>query len=146
MEIAEFLRACIAEDERRLDLPDYDVVLNSEGEMSARGDGWVTRGDCPICGAYMFDGTEAVTEEAWWDHAEATHQRSHVLAECDAKLRIVELHEPWSGGYECPTCAEGAGQDHGEIVVEHMHSPCPTLRFLALPYADRPGYREEWRP
>jgi hypothetical protein len=24
--------------------------------------------------------------------------------------------------------------------------PCLTLRLLALPYADRPGYREEWRP
>lgn len=24
--------------------------------------------------------------------------------------------------------------------------PCPTLRSLALPYADREGYRQEWRP
>lgn len=25
-------------------------------------------------------------------------------------------------------------------------APCSTLRLLALPYSDRPGYREEWRP
>ncbi|MFC8002926.1 DUF6221 family protein [Streptomyces olivaceus] len=24
--------------------------------------------------------------------------------------------------------------------------PCTTLRLLALPYADRPGYRPDWRP
>jgi hypothetical protein len=23
--------------------------------------------------------------------------------------------------------------------------PCATLRLLALPYADRPGYRKEWK-
>lgn len=23
--------------------------------------------------------------------------------------------------------------------------PCPTVRLLALPYAGRDGYREEWR-
>jgi hypothetical protein len=24
--------------------------------------------------------------------------------------------------------------------------PCPTLRCLALPYADRANYRQEWKP
>ncbi|WP_373305012.1 DUF6221 family protein [Streptomyces bluensis] len=27
-----------------------------------------------------------------------------------------------------------------------MSRPCPTLRLLALPYADRDGYQESWRP
>ena len=26
------------------------------------------------------------------------------------------------------------------------HGPCFVIRCLALPYANRPGYREEWRP
>jgi hypothetical protein len=36
----------------------------------------------------------------------------------------------------CATCDDwyGGGQDW----------PCPTLRLLALPYADHPGYEPEW--
>lgn len=34
----------------------------------ARGEGWGTRGSCPHCGQYMFDGTESVTEEAFREH------------------------------------------------------------------------------
>jgi hypothetical protein len=27
-----------------------------------------------------------------------------------------------------------------------MRAPCRTVRLLAVRHADRPGYREEWRP
>lgn len=47
--------------------------------------------------------------------------RARVLAECEAKRRIVE----WD-----------------EVQLEEH----PVLRFLALPYADHPDYREEWKP
>jgi hypothetical protein len=56
-----------------------------------------------------------------WDPA-------RVLAEIDAKRRVVEnqqRHAPGQSGYGAATFA---------------------VRCLALPYADRPGYREEWRP
>jgi hypothetical protein len=33
---------------------------------------------------------------------------------------------------------EGSHANHG--------FPCLTVKLLALPYSDRPGYREEWRP
>lgn len=63
-----------------------------------------------------------------------------VLAECEGKRRIIEAHsaelmdvvdgvEHWT---DCADCRQGP--------------PCHTLRLLALPFADRPGYREEWRP
>lgn len=42
-----------------------------------------------------------------------------VLAEVEAKRRILDAYEDETGY---------------------------LLRLLALPYADRPGYREEWRP
>jgi hypothetical protein len=64
-------------------------------------------------------------------------------AEVDAKRRILDLHTPARPGdpsYGCPTCWEGA-EDGGP-----MDYPCPTLRLLALPYADRPGYQGSWRP
>ena len=55
-----------------------------------------------------------------------------VLAECEAKRQIVKEHleagETW-----CPSC-DGQTQ------------PCKTLRLLALPYADHPDYRQDWKP
>lgn len=62
-----------------------------------------------------------------------------VRAECEAKRRIIELH------------SDGGKDWNGERFVHFCHScrtpwPCLTLRALALPYADHPDYREEWRP
>lgn len=72
-----------------------------------------------------------------------------VLAECGAKRRIVDMHESED--------VDGRLMDGEEIIVPccvvcrdenglREEAPCPTLRLLALPYADRPGYRPEWRP
>ena len=69
------------------------------------------------------------------------HDPARVLREIDAKRRIAELHEPadtdQADGPVCMTCDVLRG-------VEPAY-PCRTLRLLALPYADRPGYRDEWR-
>jgi hypothetical protein len=60
--------------------------------------------------------------------------RRGTLAECEAKRRIVEWHfgKPNDGGPYCANC----GSDW----------PCENLAALALPYADHPDFREEWRP
>ena len=55
-----------------------------------------------------------------------------VLAEVDAKQRIVDS---FAASTE-PLTARTA-----EKAVARM-----VLKLLALPYADRPGYRDEWRP
>lgn len=62
---------------------------------------------------------------------------AHVHADVDAKRRIIEVHsgrqltvEPFDWH-----CLNGCGS-----------WPCPTLRLLALPYADHPDYNESWRP
>ncbi len=74
---------------------------------------------------------------------------SRALAECDAKRRIVKLHSHtkeiiWRDRSEdfevCDVCGSGAG-NQGCIPW-----PCDTLRLLALPFQDREGYREEWKP
>lgn len=63
------------------------------------------------------------------DPAAALHYApDRVLAECEAKRRIVERH---SG------CDEVS---YGDT------STCPDARDLALPYADHPDYRPEWKP
>ena len=59
---------------------------------------------------------------------------ARVLAECEAKRRVVELHP--EGDHDCP------GQDW----TRWPPGPCLTLRALALPHADHPDFREEWRP
>ncbi|RAO26465.1 hypothetical protein PSN13_06493 [Micromonospora saelicesensis] len=73
-----------------------------------------------------------------------------VLADLESKRRILDEHnDPMSDGRTlrpggprtvCGTCREFGMRD------EQQPWPCNTLRFLALPYADRPGYRDEWKP
>lgn len=59
-----------------------------------------------------------------------------VLADCEAKRKVVELHSendttPSRYELECWNCRE----DY----------PCTTLRLLAPVYASHPDYREAWR-
>lgn len=65
----------------------------------------------------------------------ARHDPARVLAECDAKRRIVADH---ASTHECPKDGDSCGWWDGE--------PCDVIRLLALPYADHPDYRDEWRP
>jgi hypothetical protein len=58
-----------------------------------------------------------------------------VLAECDAKRKIIEHH--------CPANPEDPPGDRHCLGCADM-LPCPTLMYLAQPYAGRPGWREEW--
>ena len=74
----------------------------------------------------------------------AKHDPARVLREIDAKRQIVECHEPWTASNGDTICGR-CGREHIEG-RPGGHFPCQTLRLLALPYADRPGYREEWRP
>lgn len=57
---------------------------------------------------------------------------TEVLARIAADRQILALH---SGDRDWP-CQEG----------NYVYEPCATLRLLALPYAYRPSYREEWKP
>jgi uncharacterized protein DUF6221 len=75
------------------------------------------------------------------------HDPARVLREVEAKRRIIELHPhgywPRRKGKPhlyCETCDEEDGVIGGDGLF------CPTLRFLALPYADHPAYRAEWKP
>lgn len=51
----------------------------------------------------------------------ARHNPARVLAEVEAKRLMLDLHRECTGA-------------------------CYVVRVLALPYAGRDGYREEWRP
>lgn len=83
-----------------------------------------------------------------------------VLAECEAKRRIIELHDHPDGScWEMHRGVYGPGWPEGSYAVEgqlwahpsleppEVHpGPCETLQLLALPYADHPDYRAQWRP
>jgi hypothetical protein len=72
------------------------------------------------------------------------------LAECEAKRRIIELHHAievrdWNPQGYCAECTD-SGWVEAVDGAYPVGMPCRTLRLLALPYADHPDYREEWRP
>ena len=80
------------------------------------------------------DAREASGERLWrWSQhdnmviADSGHMQrftpARMLAECAAKRRIVDLS------------VHGCGDDYERV-----------QRALAMPYADRPGYRAEWTP
>jgi hypothetical protein len=77
-----------------------------------------------LVGSGMSGG--GVHEEALGRHIVA-HDPARVLREIDAKRRII-------GRINSHAAVMGWDEVHGDL-----------LRSLALPYADRPGYREEWR-
>ncbi len=67
------------------------------------------------------------------------------LAECDAKRRIVALHTLEESYLDCPTCTDRDYRTR-RYDDDKQSWPCDTLKLLTLPYSDRPGYREEWKP
>ena len=71
---------------------------------------------------------------------------ARVLREIDAKRRIVDQCAYWNerAAREAvdPPKYPQPGLDLG-LLLDAMN---PVLRALALPYADRPGFQEEWRP
>lgn len=67
---------------------------------------------------------------------------ARVLAECEAKRRILELHSQ-------PAFVATDGDEDNDYTRCGLCDelvPCDTLRALALPYADHDDFQEEWRP
>lgn len=75
-----------------------------------------------------------------WDRSPVDPTR--MLAECEAKRRIVEAHKPYRRiyGLGCDVCLQPR-----HLPADAPGWPCLTLRLLALPYADHPDYQQEWR-
>ena len=95
-----------------------------------------------VVGEVGFGDGEILPDEA--EHI-ARHDPARVLAEVDAKRRILDEHPPirepygWAG--RCQRCIDG-----DDPWAKEAEWPCLTVRLLALPYADWPGYRPEWAP
>lgn len=152
MTLSEFLLARFAEDEaiaRAAVIPAWEGGQRSQPELAewTYADGAeVEYVQTPEMLAEPYpqrlyvtcdgEGLTPAVEESVGPHI-ARHDPARVLAECEAKRRIVTLHD-------AALRAELANGDASAYGADLMHSD--VLRLLALLYADHPDYRDEWRP
>jgi hypothetical protein len=133
--LVEFLRARVDEDD--------SAALGGKGDTPGR---WEEKSD-PATDIVLYDKSGKLTIG---QHRHiARHDPARVLREVEAKRRIIE-RERWHphGGLECgghPGSYLPHG-DYGPGYCGRMDEENPTLRDLAIIYADHPDYREEWRP
>lgn len=158
--VTEFLLDRIAEDARRVDdIPEWRPV------DSARGPGWGEIDDC-WCGAMFFNGLETVCEEAAWEHMERVHRRTQVLADLEAKHRIIEWHRNWPVLVESEPEVDFNVKDGtldattlrmskriawltDQAYRDHFGTEPPTgpiIAIMAAAYSSHPDYDESWRP
>ncbi|MFI8439905.1 DUF6221 family protein [Streptomyces rochei] len=130
-----------------------------EDERIARAAGGAAWEELPVSG---WVHTSPLPSSEWqppgYDHhvasAPVVEDRAHIVAndparvlrEVDAKRKIIDQCTYWneratSEAVDPPKFPQ-PGLDLG-LLLDAMN---PVLRLLAEPYADRPGYREEWRP
>lgn len=93
----------------------------------------------------------------WHDWPKVERICTDRLAEIDAKRRIVDDHYVierkvgWTDdeGEErqshLPVCVVCVPK-YSRIDTRTQVGPCNTVKLLAMPYAGRYGYQEEWRP
>lgn len=97
-----------------------------------------------MSGGYKPDATDF--DHDWLVHI-ARHDPARVLREVEAKRRLIEQI-----GFYASTIDGEWGCCHDAAAI--LAGRCPdiavgeiaALRVLALPYAAREGFREEWRP
>ncbi|GGW15787.1 hypothetical protein GCM10018980_51560 [Streptomyces capoamus] len=140
-EFVEWLRSQLSEDER--------IARAAGGRWRELSGNWVAAAE----GDHRVAMVLAAGERA---HIVA-HDPARVLREIDAKRQILGLYN--SAVEERATLRarmrevidsdrDEFGRLHNEEtrLIETARTLTPVVRLLALPYADRPGYREDWRP
>ncbi len=146
-DLIAFLREQLKVDERAalLALKGHDIGDPADMSADARSARWyadyerlmvVTDERAPQQMAEIRD-LGGVSKHA--AHHIALHQPARVLAEVDAKKQILERYER-AAAAKTSVSSFVRGQDDG-----YLQALEDTLRLLALPFADRPGYQEAWR-
>lgn len=98
-----------------------------------------------------------------WDERKKAYERAianpysrYLLASIVVERKILELHapephpllarrrtKPYPSEKLGAVCGECSGSD--DPYIDQVAWPCQTVLLLASLYADRPGFREEWR-
>lgn len=116
------------------DLVRWLTAQLDEDERIARraGDTFRQIGETGVIVATEGDRAEECASANWAGVAEhvVRHDPARVLREIDAKRQMIDRYEEV--------------RPHGGDVTQEYQDF--LLRLLASVYADRPGYREEWRP
>ncbi|MBH1939139.1 hypothetical protein I5Q34_33605 [Streptomyces sp. AV19] len=156
-DLVAFLRARLDKDERVA--------------RAVLGAPWVRRKD--VAGVHADDATDDRPDgtpvadcrhvPAEYEHKVAVaehiarHQPARVLAEVEAKRRIVDAYAVVLGEQGVLreqmriALAEGREEDFMRMhrqesnLIERARHLAPATQALALPYAEHPDYREEWR-
>jgi hypothetical protein len=136
-DLVRWLRAQLDEDERI-----------ARAAASVRGPDWWFEGyfkdmDGQVLAGRVHDGGSSAVRslamttrsDAEGEHA-ARHDPARVLREIEAKREILARYE------ELRAASKEDGLI-GDVTEEYQDF---LLHVLALPYADRPGYQESWRP
>lgn len=148
MSLTDFLLARIAEDElvarAATPAPWVDRPMGSEGSDVIAGGNTVLTARRPARCREFADATHI-----------ARHDPARVLAECEAKRQIMELHPVYRGARIQPVSTDGVDfgceachaldRLHSDSLIEAL-GYCDTLTALAAPYADHPDYNDAWRP
>jgi hypothetical protein len=137
MTLTEFLLERIAEDEA----PTFELTPYPCEPGCCAPAGWVGS-RCVLCeDAPTFGGTVKAITEVAAEHAEQVHRRTHVLAECETKRRIVKEASGWAA-----LCSPDDWPEGGMEGAPLSDAGRWILWQFALPFSDHPDYDEAWRP
>lgn len=135
-----------------LTLTTFLLARIAEDEASARaadGRAWWVEGVSPSGVAYIHDAAtgKPVSLDAVERHAHhiTRHDPERVLAECEAKRAIVGLWQRLDAEIRSKA-VPGAIDNEVDGLRMARFGVLLAMKTLALPYADHPDYREEWRP
>ncbi|MFE5090618.1 DUF6221 family protein [Streptomyces sp. NPDC056638] len=111
-----------------------------EDEQAARRvkSSWRQIGETGVIVASDGERAEECANGNWTGIAEhiVRHDPARIMAEVEAKRRILRAHEKWCEG-RCE-----AKYPEGGFDAAHFWS----IKSLATVYADHPDYRDTWRP
>lgn len=135
-DLVAFLRGRLDEDEHTARAASGNQWLSDAGDSPA--DAWILNEDMHL----------AEVDPPTAEHI-ARHDPARVLAEVDAKRRIIAWHStPHTlvDGF----CVEDTGprthQGEADCACCGYPNGCLTVRLLVLPYSSHPDYRPEWAP
>jgi hypothetical protein len=139
-------------------LTEFLLARIAEDEAAARGLNADLAREFGTCETQLYSTLDSVGT-GYSEMPALSIDSTRVLAECEAKRRIVEAVSGWQHEtvedcwYSCAAtygtevedacCNDGAGT---ECDCGLDYRKAQILEPLALPYADHPDYREKWRP